>query len=194
MLAFKNFNSLKDIAFFRTWATRILLNCINKFANKQKKYYKIKEEMILEDVWLDDQEIRFIELIENLNAKEKNILYLKYFLRYTDKEISRILKLPVGTVKSKHSRALKKLKKVLKRTDIMKNIEKQLDNISMNIKMKIIENVPEFDLPPLEQVKMRSKQYYKIRYSVIIAVAIAFCFLCGFSAKQIFFSDIYYFS
>ena len=112
LLAYKNYNTLKNKDYFKTWITRILINTINKTIRRERKYNSTKE--IKTDTTIFDQrELYFLDLINQLNHKERDILYLKYMLSYTDKEIAETLKIPVGTVKSKHSRSLKKLKTLL---------------------------------------------------------------------------------
>lgn len=110
--AYKNYNTLRNKDYFKTWVTRILINNINKSLKREKKYNSVKE-IYTDTIIFDKSEIDFLDLISSLKDKERNIMYLKYFLKYSDKEISETLKIPVGTVKSKHSRSLKKLKIII---------------------------------------------------------------------------------
>ena len=98
LLAYKNYNTLRNKELFKTWTTRILINTINKIIKKEKNYNYFKELPFHKDITFDESEI--------------------YFLKYSDKEISETLKIPIGTVKSKHSRSLLKLKKILEREDL----------------------------------------------------------------------------
>lgn len=119
LYAYKNFNSLRNIEFFKTWITRILINCLYKYYKKEKRYYQNKENIGDQSQLFDSDDLYFLELIAILKEKERNILYLKYYLRYTDKEIAQTLKLPLGTVKTKHSRSLKQLKRHMKKGDLI---------------------------------------------------------------------------
>lgn len=115
--AYKSFYSLRNTEFFKSWITRILINTINNYTKSEQKYNSIKELSFDDTITFDSSELEFIDLISTLDKKSESIIYLKYFLRYSDKEIAKALKIPVGTVKSKHSRSLKKLKNLLESGD-----------------------------------------------------------------------------
>ncbi len=115
LLAFKNFNQLKEIAYFKTWITRILLNNTKKFF-KQERAVNFFDDRIFEatDQTNREETIILLDAIKKLNQKEQDVLILQYFLGYTICEVSKILKMPQGTVKSKTNRSLRKLKELLK--------------------------------------------------------------------------------
>jgi RNA polymerase sigma-70 factor (ECF subfamily) len=58
------------------------------------------------------------DIIERLNENEKSVVVLKYFYNYTFTEISKIIELPLGTVKTLLYRSLEKLRIQLKKEDI----------------------------------------------------------------------------
>ena len=107
----KKCSQLKDIAFAKTWITRIVIN-------QCKDMIKDNKTVSIENIELnrtyfenfDDEELQFFDLIKNLCSKEKEILTLKYFNEYSLNEISMITKIPLSTVKSKLYRALEKIK------------------------------------------------------------------------------------
>lgn len=111
MKVMKKCSQLKDIAFAKTWITRIVIN-------QCKDMIKGNKTVPLEDIELnrmyfenfDDEELQFFDLIKNLCGKEKEILILKYFNAYSLNEIAIITKIPLSTVKSRLYRALEKLK------------------------------------------------------------------------------------
>ena len=53
-------------------------------------------------------------MMDVLNPTEKSVVLLKYYEQYTFKEISHLLSLPAGTVKSLLYRALQKLRTAAK--------------------------------------------------------------------------------
>jgi len=132
------FNSLKNFEFkskFSTWLYRICVNaCINRY-NKLKieKYYEMdslskdneddKKEIDLKDPRQNqDEEMELVNLKENIfkcmhdfTTIEKSVVILRDFQGFEYKEISDILNLPIGSVKSKLFRAREKLKNRLKR-------------------------------------------------------------------------------
>ena len=111
MKVMKKCSQLKDIAFAKTWITRIVIN-------QCKDMIKDNKTVSIENIELnrtyfenfDDEELQFFDLIKNLCSKEKEILTLKYFNEYSLNEISMITKIPLSTVKSKLYRALEKIK------------------------------------------------------------------------------------
>lgn len=111
---YKNLKKLREAVFFKTWLIRILINECNKIYKKRRKDNISYEEQELEKyVTTQDsslENVNFEILIRNLNSDEKLILTLYYYLGYSTKEISKIIKLNENTVKSKMHRAKLKLK------------------------------------------------------------------------------------
>ena len=69
-----------------------------------------------EPAYGEDQRIQKIEnaiLLENLNAQDRVIFQLRYFDGYSAQEISEMMNLPPGTIRSKLSRCRKYLKQNL---------------------------------------------------------------------------------
>lgn len=53
--------------------------------------------------------------VRHLGENEQNIIYLRYFLELSEAETASTLEIPVGTVKSRLHRALRKLRQVIER-------------------------------------------------------------------------------
>lgn len=111
--AYASYFKLRNPDSFRTWIFRILSN---KCKQKLKEY--IDKTMELSETIADKSE----DLTENLQVRtaflelskeERLILSMDIFAGYTSKEISNILNINENTVRSKKSRALKKLKERL---------------------------------------------------------------------------------
>jgi len=104
-------------ALFKTWFNRIVVNCSLKLLRK-KKYssYFLKESKCVdtntpEKKWIQDEETNFIyHCVNQLSIKLKTVIILHYFQELTVKEISQILKISEGTVKTRLYKARKKLK------------------------------------------------------------------------------------
>ncbi|MBW9156224.1 RNA polymerase sigma factor [Clostridium tagluense] len=115
--AYKSIDNLKEIKFFKTWLVRILINeChnINKVKSKIIPVNEIRETACDKSVitTIDDN----IEMQEILNCLEndlKSVVVLYYFEEFSIKEISSMIGIPEGTVKSRLSRARLKLKVIL---------------------------------------------------------------------------------
>lgn len=111
---YKNLRKLRNNSLFKTWLIKILVNECNKIYRKRKRdnvsyeENQIESYLMIEDNSLEN--IGFDIFIRNLNNDEKLILTLYYYLEYSTKEISKILKINESTIRSKISRAKEKLK------------------------------------------------------------------------------------
>lgn len=119
-LATTNFGKLKDINFFETWFYRILINTCRQVLKKRKAYCENTQENIgVSDVHFNNIEnkVYLEELIKPLNIEQKQVLILKYVEGHSIKEISGILDIPKGTVKSRLFNAIDKVRERLKRKE-----------------------------------------------------------------------------
>ena len=107
--AFRGIKQLREPRYAETWFIRILLNAANDIKRRQKR--EIVTDKVPELSHNDDHgEFEFTQMIGSLEAELRQIISLKYYSGYTLKEISDILKIPEGTVKSRLNRALKILR------------------------------------------------------------------------------------
>ena len=103
--AFKGIKKLKEPKYAETWFVRIVLNVANDMYRKHKN--EIVMETIPEGIYYDNHsELEFNQMIESLQYELRQIISLKYYSGYTLSEISKILDIPEGTVKSRLNRAL----------------------------------------------------------------------------------------
>jgi len=131
------YSSIQNFKFesrFSTWIYRICVNlCINRLDKyKRRKYYEtksfdeanendlkidVKDEKRLQDKEIEFKETRdlIIKQIVHLSEKEKKVFILRDIQGFEYEEISDILKLPLGSIKSTLNRAREKIKeKILK--------------------------------------------------------------------------------
>ena len=107
--AFKGIKQLREPKFVETWFIRIVLNVANDFYRRQK--HEIVMETVPEGIYYDNHsELDFTQMIESLQPELREIISLKYYSDYTLIEISKILDIPEGTVKSRLNRALNLLR------------------------------------------------------------------------------------
>ncbi|MCL1828972.1 MAG: RNA polymerase sigma factor [Oscillospiraceae bacterium] len=107
--AYKGIRRLRHPKYAATWFTRILINAAYDIYRTQKRETALDE--VRETACLDDyDDLEFKELISSLSPGLRKIISLKYYSEFTLEEISSILKIPVGTVKSRLNRALKQLR------------------------------------------------------------------------------------
>lgn len=120
--AFKHIKNLKDNSIFKSWIIKILINECNKFYKKKRNNKnitdKIENELIYNNsdysIQNTNSKIDFELLIEELNYDERLVVTLYYNNNFSYNEISKILNINIGTVKSKLSRAKEKVKKYYK--------------------------------------------------------------------------------
>jgi len=103
--AYKGIKRLREPKYVETWFIRIQLNVARDFYWRQK--HEIVMEKVPEGIYHDDHsELEFTQIIESLQPELREIISLKYYSGYTLHEISEILDVPEGTVKSRLNRAL----------------------------------------------------------------------------------------
>lgn len=117
---FKNIKTVKNAEYFKTWMTRVTMNCAVDHIRKNSKVVQIGTEYLGNVEVSESYEKEVLlgasleELMTALEPEEKNVILLKYYYEYSFQEMSEILKRPLGTVKSVLYRALKKLKEKAK--------------------------------------------------------------------------------
>ena len=114
LLALRAVHSLRDPASFRSWIFRILANrCKRMLRAKYTDAVSLDEQF--QEIAADDGPLeRALELRQAMAAlpgAERDIVMLSVIEGYDSNEISRTLGIPAGTVRSKLSRALAKLRK-----------------------------------------------------------------------------------
>lgn len=117
--AFKNFCTLKDMRLFKSWLMSIVVHSAIDTLRKRKKTACFDMEKLtrIPDKYVDRALSLSLEdlLNESLNEDEKTILLLKYYQEYTFAEISKIVDIPLSTVKSTLYRALDKIRQKSKK-------------------------------------------------------------------------------
>ncbi len=118
--AFKSIKTLKEVKYFKTWITKILINeCNQYFKRKKHNHDKISKEINNTIDWCIDNvenkldiESIYNSIIGNLKPIEQNIIILYYGNKYTRKEIAEILNMKEETVKTKLRRIKIKIEKM----------------------------------------------------------------------------------
>lgn len=116
----ENAGNLKNEDAFETWFVSILLNECRKIL-RNKKHMELSEEVEIDNNTFNSEEqavkVDIINGLKLLDEETKELIVLKYYSGYSQQEIAEILKMPIGTVKTKIFRGLKRLRKVLERED-----------------------------------------------------------------------------
>lgn len=115
--ALKNRDQLRDPKKIKSWLARIVINECNQNHRARKRQSEIRQRVeqnfcsSLDEDYVKSMELKDALLL--LSEEERNLISLKYLLGYRQKEIASILDMPVGTVKSRLSRSLNKLREIM---------------------------------------------------------------------------------
>ena len=115
IVLYKEIPKLKKIDSFYSWSKTILVNLCKNELSKRKRYEEIDLENISEENTFKESEdkIYLKSLIENLNENQKEVIRLRYYLDYSYDEIATIMKIPLGTVKSRINKGINKIRKII---------------------------------------------------------------------------------
>lgn len=119
--AYKKIDTLKNKKYMETWVTRILINkcydIIDKNKVHERKVQKAIETYNSYNSNEFDQRTIVQKAVSQIEEDLKLIVVMYYYNQFSVKEISEIMGIPTGTVKSKLSRARIKLYDILKREE-----------------------------------------------------------------------------
>lgn len=119
--AFSRISSLKEPEYFKTWLIKITINASIDLLRSKKKIVQLEPEYY-ESIEKQDENIPLSltlrSLLEELTEREKGIILLKYYHGHTFTEISTIMEMPAGSIKSVLYRALHKMRYQMKEEDI----------------------------------------------------------------------------
>ena len=112
IVLYKEIPKLRKLNSFYSWSKKILVNICKKELSKKTNeeldlFYPIEEKGFKES----ENKIYLKSLIESLNEDQKEVIKLRYYLDYSYDEISQIMDIPLGTVKSRINKGLNKIRK-----------------------------------------------------------------------------------
>ena len=113
--AYKNIQTLKDEAFFKTWLIRIVINESNNLYKKRSKEIAVDKDHF-KNIKVNDnyKDLSLYNAINSLDEDLRITTILFYFEDMKYKDIAKILNVKEGTIKSRLSRAKQKLYNILK--------------------------------------------------------------------------------
>lgn len=116
--AYAKRDTLKNTAFFKTWIIRILLNVCYSFLRRQKRQVPVEEQLLNARAefgsFVREEYLDLYQAIDSLKEQDKICVLLHYMEDYSVLQISQILQIPEGTVKSRLRKARIQLKDMLK--------------------------------------------------------------------------------
>jgi RNA polymerase sigma-70 factor, ECF subfamily len=112
--AYMSISKLKEPKYFNTWLIKILINESLSSIKKEKNLTHFNNN-ISEDrtnyISKSENKLDILLELDKIDKKYRDIIILKYFDDLTSKEISEILEIPLGTVKTYLHRGISILKK-----------------------------------------------------------------------------------
>ncbi len=97
---------------FRNWLTGIAVNCYKDIMNKESRYATLADDDLarIEQPQVRENNDEFSAMIQALGVEDRQIVTLRFVYEYSIDEIAGMLGLKSGTIKSKLSRAVAKLR------------------------------------------------------------------------------------
>ena len=114
--AVKSAGSLRNAGYFDTWLVRILINCCKDILKDNSRRAAVNEKVCVreEDAAAeDDGDGDVFFALRELDEKYRSVIVLFHIEGYDVKEIAAMLRVPVGTVKSRLCRGREKLKEII---------------------------------------------------------------------------------
>lgn len=115
--ALQNYESIRNIAFLRTWFYKILVNESLSYLKKAKKEYPMDLSSIMETAYAGDdgrEKLEVFQFVNHLSEPGRTIIFLHYYEGFTLKEIGQMKDIKLSTVKYHLYASLEKLKEMIK--------------------------------------------------------------------------------
>ena len=109
LVCWEKLSQLKEARYFRTWMTRILLNKCNDILRKRKQMVWMDEIPETPDVDDGFENSEWKEALNSLAENFRLVVMLYYIEGFKTSEISQILDIPEGTVRSRLARGREQL-------------------------------------------------------------------------------------
>lgn len=122
LLAWEHMAEIRNMAYFKTWITRILINQCKDLLKRQKKLtfvdwteemdeFFLADEASVEKTLEDDE--GFYELLDMISEGYRTVFLLYYGEGFNSREIAEILQVSENTVRSRLRRGKRQLKEKL---------------------------------------------------------------------------------
>ena len=111
--AYEGFSKLRDLEAFRAWIFKILsVKCRRKLKEYTNRTVQLPDDL---SAWPDSVEknLQVRQAFARLDEEERLIISMHVFAGYTSREIGKILHRNDNTIRSRESRALKKMEQWL---------------------------------------------------------------------------------
>ena len=119
VILYQNIARLKNEEAFYSWSKTILVNCCRKILKKRNKVFYLQDtedferQLSVRELDISEKRWDIMEKIKKLNIKQQEAIKLKYYLEMDYASIAEITSTPLGTVKSRISTGLARLRELL---------------------------------------------------------------------------------
>lgn len=115
LIIYQNIKSLRKNEAFSGWAKSILVNCCKKSLKRRKKTVPFHDVEECTNEMINDKEQQIIleRCLSRLSQKQQEVIKLRYYLDLDYQNIAQVLKIPIGTVKSRLASGLKQLEQMM---------------------------------------------------------------------------------
>lgn len=116
--AYEGFSRLRDLEAFRAWIFRILsVKCKRKLKEYANKTIELTDDLSAGPDSMDEN-LQVRQAFARLDQEERLIISMHVFAGYTSREIGKILHKNDNTIRSRESRALKKMEQWLQEQEV----------------------------------------------------------------------------
>ncbi len=113
VILYESLHQLKKEEAFYSWSKTILVNCCKKQLRRKKRltdFNNIEAEATAGGLNLVEEQLTLESHLSGLSSSHQEIIKLRYYMDLDYNTIAELLKIPIGTVKSRISIGLRKLK------------------------------------------------------------------------------------
>ena len=106
--ALRSVGKLRNVEYFETWLTKILINVCVSELRRQKRFVPLED--VPEESAEDYDSLPLKDAIAKLPCQLREVILLRYFSEFTLKQTARVLDIPLGTASTRQRRALELLR------------------------------------------------------------------------------------
>ena len=111
-LVFRKLHQLRDPGAFKAWFCRIVIHCCHKHFSTTVEYEEPVDVSRPHEASVERATLA--QLFRWLPVNDRNVLLLREVMSFSYEEVSQILRVPIGTVRSRLSKARKRALELLK--------------------------------------------------------------------------------
>ena len=112
LAAYRNLDTLKNSAYFKTWLTRIVINKCKNFLKSQRPTEELRDDIRLFGN-VPETELEIVDAICRMKREQAIYISLRFYNDMSYDEVAKALRQPVSTVKYRTRKALDELKTLL---------------------------------------------------------------------------------